>query len=642
VAGDWAREDPALDGDALFIGDQGGLLATNTNGKLTGPGARLIAVNIHTGNPLWVTRVATFPGAMITSSPVIYKGIVYIGVTSGFEEDYADNDPNYACCVFRGNVAALNESTGQILWKTYTMPSTPSNPGGYAGGGILGSTPVVDPARGSLYVGTGNNYAVPPEVEECIRLARAMGEPDSVCNSVDNYGQDYFDSMIALDLNTGHVKWAHRFSDYDTWNSACELMLATCPSPKGLDTDFSAGPNLFQAVINGTTVDVLGEGGKSGVYSAVNPSNGTLLWSTSVGGNGGIQWGTASDGQRVYVPFGNEQHKRYTLPSSGVTTTGGVWNALDPTTGNILWQTAAPGKCRGPNNTTVGCSAFGAATVANGLVYVGSIDNTSTDPTMFALNAATGQTIWSFASGMIVHSGPAIVGDTVYWGSGYVRTRAGTMYAFTLPTPVISLVQQTTRHPSSVSEVVFRPITVGQGHLLVAHATVTGNGVVVSSVSDSNANPWTRIAVPCIKGTVDNEFWYTANAAGGSTLVTLNLSGTAYAIAMNLSEWSGTLPNWSHDTDSPCSSDSSSTPTTSLLSTTGSNDLILAACSQALSPAISSGPANGFAPLTSAGTGPLELHSYTLANGSNGPFQTGWTTSLSSNNACSVTSFIND
>jgi polyvinyl alcohol dehydrogenase (cytochrome) len=60
----------------------------------------------------------------------------------------------------RGGAVALSAATGQILWKTYTVPSnntgSDSNlPGYYSGGAVWGSAPVVDPATGLLYVATG-------------------------------------------------------------------------------------------------------------------------------------------------------------------------------------------------------------------------------------------------------------------------------------------------------------------------------------------------------------------------------------------------------------------------------------------------------------------------------------------------------
>ena len=78
--------------------------------------------------------------------------------------------------------------------------------------------------------------------------------------------------------------------------------------------------------------------------------------------------------------------------------------------------------------------ALGPATVGNGIVYVGSIDPNPSDPTMFALNAATGQILWSFAAGSQVNAAPAIVGDSLYWGSGYrFGSSNNKLYAFVLP-----------------------------------------------------------------------------------------------------------------------------------------------------------------------------------------------------------------
>jgi polyvinyl alcohol dehydrogenase (cytochrome) len=429
IQGDWARDDPVFNGGALFLGDQAGRHATYSNGQLSGAGARVMAVNATTGSRLWVTLVDSFPAASITSSPVVFNGTVYVGVSSPTEEDLSGRFPDYPCCSFRGSVVALNARTGQLLWKTNYMPSRPSNPGGYSGGGMWGSTPVVDSKRGSLYVATGNNYEVPQDVETCIADAQASGAPDSVCNSVNNYAQDYFDSVLALDLNSGAIKWADRVEGYDAWNGACAYLLSECPSPSGTDYDFGAGPNLFSAVIKGTTQDVLGIGQKSGIYWALNPDSGNLLWNTSVGpgsGLGGIEWGTAV-GQKVYVPISDASQVSYTLQPSGTSANGGSWSALDLATGKILWQTATPGTCTGPFGTTGGCIALGPASVANGVLYVGSMDSNTNDPTMFGLNAATGRILWSFAAGSAVNAGPAIVGNTVYWGS------TNKLFAFTVP-----------------------------------------------------------------------------------------------------------------------------------------------------------------------------------------------------------------
>jgi polyvinyl alcohol dehydrogenase (cytochrome) len=172
-----------------------------------------------------------------------------------------------------------------------------------------------------------------------------------------------------------------------------------------------------------------GIGQKSGIYWALNPDDGQLLWSTQVGPGsslGGIEWGTAI-GPNVYVALSNAIQTNYILQPSGTAANGGSWSALNPATGQILWQTATPGTCVGPFGTTGGCIALGPVSVANGLVYAGSMDSDSSDPTMFGLNATTGSILWSFTSGSTVEAGPAIVGDSLFWGANKK------LFAFTLP-----------------------------------------------------------------------------------------------------------------------------------------------------------------------------------------------------------------
>jgi polyvinyl alcohol dehydrogenase (cytochrome) len=60
-------------------------------------------------------------------------------------------------------------------------------------------------------------------------------------------------------------------------------------------------------------------------------------------------------------------------------------------------------------------------TVANGVVYAGSMGGktSTTEPTMFALDATNGNTLWSFAAGSSVNAGATIYNGVLYWGSGY-------------------------------------------------------------------------------------------------------------------------------------------------------------------------------------------------------------------------------
>jgi polyvinyl alcohol dehydrogenase (cytochrome) len=220
---------------------------------------------------------------------------------------------------------------------------------------------------------------------------------------------------------------------YDAWTLACLSQpsgVGWCPSPEGQDYDFGSAPNLFTTrSAAGKPETLLGDGQKSGVYWAFNPATSRLVWDTLVGpgsADGGALWGTATDGARIYVAEGNSGNTPFTLrgggPEAGETCTGGAWSAINPATGHILWQTCDPADA----------IDTAALSVADGVVYAGSLARTGTN--MYLLNAATGRILWSFASGGSVAAGPAIVGGSVYWGSGYSKSGSGSaskrLYAF--------------------------------------------------------------------------------------------------------------------------------------------------------------------------------------------------------------------
>ena len=413
VPNDISRNTPAVAGDTLILGDQGGRQAA---------GASVFAVRRSTGEKLWSTKVEDHIAAVITQSPVVFGDTVFVGVSS-LEENYAASTPGYPCCSFRGSMLALNKNDGRVLWKTSMLP--PADVAGYSGGAVWGSTPVIDARRNTVYINTGNNYTVPKEILEC----QLLGTPElakACVEGVPHSNENHFDAMLALDMRTGAIKWARSMVPFDSWNISCVFRVpgneGNCTNPHGEDFDFGQGPTLFtvrsrggregqaEAQRGGGVRQLLGAGQKSGVYWAVNPDDGSVVWSTQVGPGGslgGMEWGSAIDGTRIYVAIANNQGKPWNM-SDGTMTTSGFWSALDPATGAILWTTAG--------NPRVKSSNQGPVTVANGVVYAGTID---TAGTMYALDAATGNTLWTFASGGSVNSGPAIVDGTIYWGSGY-------------------------------------------------------------------------------------------------------------------------------------------------------------------------------------------------------------------------------
>ncbi len=402
------RVSPAIYKNSIIIGD------SLSNGG-THNGANVIALDQQTGALLWTTQIDPHPTAIITGSPVIVGNTIYQAVSSN-EEGLAAIS-SYACCTFRGSVVALNADTGKLLWQTFTVPDNKGVTGAYSGAPIW-QPPAIDVTRNLLYIGTGNNYTVPASVETC----RQQHPNDNNCAAAN----DHFDSALALDLTTGAIKWAHRLYGYDAWNDACGSSdTSNCPVPTGPDYDLSgSGPNLVG--------NIVGFAQKSGIYWALNPDTGATVWSKLAGPGGplgGIQWGTATDGANIYIANANSSGKAFKL-ANGQQITWGFWTALNAATGKTAWQTPEP---------TAGTIAEGALSVANGLVYAGSFDSVGH---FYALNSATGQIVWNYASGGSVIGGPSIVSGNLFWGSGYKRIPPGTtnnkVYDFT-PAPAVTV-----------------------------------------------------------------------------------------------------------------------------------------------------------------------------------------------------------
>ena len=415
----FSRNTPLIEGGQVIFGTQ--LI------PLQGTGAYLISLNKSTGELLWRTKIDDHPWSIVTQSAVAFGDLIYVGVAS--QEELADGIiPGYEPS-FRGSLVALDKYTGAIVWKTYMTPGN-----GYTGCAIWGSTPVIDPKRGSVYVTTGNNYSVPDDVLECVAAGGG-----SECNNPSNY----FDAILAMDLNTGAIKWATNVLPFDAWTTACIFPPFECDQPAGPDFDFGQGPALYTTNVKGSKMELLGAGQKSGIYWALNPDNGSVVWSTQVnpgGLMGGLQWGSATDGERIYTAASNSYFLPHVMgpgPMSGQQITGGFWSALNAATGEVLWENAGttlafPSLIGVPPPGAIAMNQ-GPVTVANGVMYAGALDQ---EGTMYALNAATGNVLWSFASGGSVNSGAAVVHGVVYWGSGY-STLGGTqgthLYAFTTP-----------------------------------------------------------------------------------------------------------------------------------------------------------------------------------------------------------------
>lgn len=438
VAGDFARASPAVAGDALILGNQAG--------KLSDPqGASVFAVDKNSGAPLWTTRIdgpigdAASPGfrqrySFVTHSAIVADGLAIVGLASN-EELIAGFWPKAYGWTwnFRGSVVALDVATGAIRWRTYMVPE------GYYGGAVWGSTGAVHLTRRLVYMATGNNYMVPDGVLACLN----DGGAPAACMSPDNH----LNSIVALDLGSGAIRWAARGLPYDAWNVGCGLAIPgvlvvppndNCPTPKGPDWDFAQGPLLFADTGADADTGLVGAGQKSGMFWAFRAKDGKPVWSRQVapgGLTGGLQWGSASDGRSVFVAIANSGLTGSgTEPgvwqlADGTTTTAGGWAALEARTGAVQWTTRDP----------AGSRAEAAVSGANGVIFGCNLDQAN--GTMYALDAKTGKVLWSYNAGSgqspfvtgvfaACNAGPSIADGMVYWGSGTFQGAPGPKRVF--------------------------------------------------------------------------------------------------------------------------------------------------------------------------------------------------------------------
>jgi polyvinyl alcohol dehydrogenase (cytochrome) len=431
LPGDFARATPAIAGNLLILGNQAGKYTAPDFSSFGRPdAARVFAVNKITGAPVWMTKVD--PGlnlSYITHSAIVADRKVIVGIASN-EELIAGFVPKAFGWTwnFRGSVVALDVATGAIIWKTYTVPT------GYYGGAVWGSTGAVDLKRRHVYMATGNNYMVPDSVLSCLN----DGGTPAICMSAENH----LNSIIAMDLDTGAIKWAAKGLPYDAWNVGCGLTVPgvfvvppndNCPNPAGPDWDFAQGPMLFADTGRDSDDGLVGAGQKSGVFWTFRAKDGAPMWSAQVapgGLTGGLQWGSATDGQSIFVAVANSGLTGSgTTPGvwtlkDGSTTTAGGWAALNAKTGAVQWTTKDPS----------GSRAEAAVSGANGVIFGCNLDQVN--GTMYALDAKTGQVLWSHNSGSgsspfvtgvfgACNAGPSIADGMVYWGTGAFQGAPG-------------------------------------------------------------------------------------------------------------------------------------------------------------------------------------------------------------------------
>ncbi|XP_061351215.1 uncharacterized protein LOC133296280 [Gastrolobium bilobum] len=372
-----SRATPTVADDLLIVG-------------IYGP-AVVIAVKRTSGDLVWLTHLSNHPAGVITMSGTYFKGNFYVG-TSSLEEELDIEQ----CCTFIGSMVKLNSRTGAIVWQTYMLPDNQGKKGEYAGGAIWGSSPSIDFHRNHVYIATGNLYNTPLNISQCQEKENNQTLPThpDECVEPDNHS----DSIMALDLDSGKIKWYHQLGGYDVWFVACNnLSTPNCPPGPNPDADFSEAPMMLSVQVNGTKQDIVVAVQKSGFAWALDQDNGSLIWSKESLGGG--TWGAASDEEKVYTNF-------IVSASSSSTTTSSGWVAMDARNGTIMWSTGNPSNA----------NAFGPVSVANGVIFAGSTDR---EGSLYAINSKSGEILWSFETGASIYGGVSISDGCIYVGNGY-------------------------------------------------------------------------------------------------------------------------------------------------------------------------------------------------------------------------------
>lgn len=365
--------------------------------------ARVYALDLRSGELLWVTRLDDHANATATGSPVYHDGRVYAPVSS--LEVTTAADPDYACCTFRGSVVALDASTGAQIWKGYTIPEPPTAVGVTEvdtpiiapSGAPVWNAPTIDAARGQLYVGTGQNYSSPAD--------------------------GHSDAIIAFDLETGAHRWVFQALAGDAWNMGCYNYYGgdpgpNCPKEEGPDLDFGAG-TLMSA--DGALVLA---GQKSGDVWALDPDSGRVQWFRKLGRGGiqgGVHFGMSADDDLLYVPISDmDDGLTYEEPDRP-----GIY-AVDIASGEVRWFHEYIDRCEGRDYCDPGISA--AIYSFPGGVAAGAMDGT------LRIHARdSGEVLWAFDAlrefdtvsgatargGSFGGPGPVIVNGALYVNSGY-------------------------------------------------------------------------------------------------------------------------------------------------------------------------------------------------------------------------------
>ena len=360
--------------------------------------AHVVALDATTGEKVWDTTAGDVrAGESRTAAPVLAKDMVIVGSSGG---EFGT----------RGCLDAFDAHTGERRWRRYMIPK-PGEPGfetwpadGEAwqrGGGNCWVTPTYDPELELLYPGTGNPA---PDFDGAVRPG-------------DNL---YTDSVVAVDVNTGEIRWHYQFTPHDLWDYDSTMENLLFEGPDGRKLLAHADKNGYFFVLdrtNGELVRVFpfvdritwGEISPEGKVTAkVYPDEEGVPVHFWPGPAGGKEWTHMSYSRQtglIYVPVQEvgatatrrRREFKESIPYWGagvavdIEDFYGYVAAIDPNTGEEKWRW---------RNEYPMCASTLAT--AGGLVFQGT-------PTgqFVALDAETGEKLWEFQCGSGHHSSPS-------------------------------------------------------------------------------------------------------------------------------------------------------------------------------------------------------------------------------------------
>jgi alcohol dehydrogenase (cytochrome c) len=300
----WHYSRPRTNG---VIGDAGGginrgVAVLGDRVFLATDNAHLIALHRLTGAYLWETEMADYRqhyGA--TSAPLIVKDLVISG-TSGGDEG------------IRGFLAAYKASTGERVWRFWTVPAA-GEPLARTWGGRA-----IEHACTATWL-TGTYDA------ETDLLFWTTGNPCPDFNGDERKGDNlYSDSVLALKPETGELKWYYQFTPHDLH-----------------DWDAAETPMVVDAVYRGKRRKLLLQGDRNGFFYVLDRTTGEFLAASPFVKR--LTWasGIGKDGRPILLPGADPATEGTRACPSMEGATNWMSTAFDPNTG--LFYLMALEKC---------------------------------------------------------------------------------------------------------------------------------------------------------------------------------------------------------------------------------------------------------------------------------------------------------